>query len=253
MLKTPGQRFKYILYICDLNNDILLPLKYLTRLFLFLLPIAVSNCTCDRIPKEGQVKAHIIEYKVTYLEDKAGSIPTSILPGKMTVVFADHYALNRIEGFLGQFSLIFIANLSNRTVINLIKIFDKKYVYYGATDELPVCISEIDSINIVEEEKNIEFAGFKCRKLKVTSSNYLDINVLCTDQIKVKNPNITTPYKDIDEVLLMFNTRLSLLEMKFTATKYEEKEVPWEIFQVPDDYQEISKVNIEQVLQELFK
>jgi len=217
------------------------------------LPGLLSNCTCNRIPKEGQVKAHVIEYKVSYLEDKAGSIPTSILPGKMTVVFANHYALNRIDGFLGQFSLSFIANLNTRTVINLVKIFDKKYVYYGSRDELPVCISEMDSINIVEEGKNIEFAGFNCRKLLVTSSNYSDINILCTDQIKVKSPNITTPYKDINEVLLMFNIRLSLLEMKLSASKYEEKEVPWDIFQVPDGYEKISKANIEQVVKELFK
>ena len=231
-------------------------MNYLTRLAqicLILLTVFLYGCKWGKIPEKGQVKAHVIEYKVTYLDDKAGSIPTSILPGKMTLVFADHYALNRIDGFLGQFSLSFIANLKNKSVVNLVKIFDKKYVYYGKEDELPVCIEPIDSIDIIEEEKNIEIAGFRCRKLRIKSSNHPDITVLCTDQIKVKYPNITTPYKDIDEVMLMFNTSLSLLEMKCTASKYEEKEVPWEIFRVPDDYKSISRENLEKVIKELFK
>jgi hypothetical protein len=247
MLKTPVQGLNIFYTFIKYINDKLLPLKYLTRLFFLFLLAILSSCHWNKIP------AHVIEYKVTYLEDKAGSIPTYILPGKMTVVFADHYALNRIEGFLGQFSLSFIANLRNRTVVNLVKIFDKKYVYYGMVDELPVCIAPIDSMKIVEEGKNIEFAGYSCRKLLITSSNHPVINVLCTDRIKVKNPNITTPYREINEVLLMFNTRLSVLEMKFTASKYEEKEVPREIFRVPDDYQSISKENLEQVIKELFK
>jgi hypothetical protein len=225
----------------------------IARIFLLSLPAILFSCKSDKIPEKGQVKAHVLEYKVKYLEKKAGSIPTSILPGKMTVVFADRYALNRIDGFLGQFSLSFIANLKNRSVVTLVKIFDKKYVYFGKTDELPVGIASIDSIKIVEGEKEVELAGFKCRKFVITSSNHQDITVLTTDQIKVKNPNITTPYKDIKEVLLMFTTSLSILEMQCTVAKYEEKEVTWDIFRVPTDYQRISRENIEQVIKELFK
>ena len=231
-------------------------MKYLTgtaQFLLLFLTVFLFSCKWDKIPETGQVKAHVIEYKVTYLEDKAGSIPTSILPGKMTLVFADHFALNRIDGFLGQFSLSFIANLKKKTVVTLVKIFDKKYVYYGKQNELPVCIEPINSINIREVEKNVEFAGFSCRKLLITSANHPDITVLCTDQIKVENPNITTPYKDIDEVMLMFNTSLSVLEMQCSANKYEEKEVSWEIFRVPANYISISKENLEKVIKELFK
>ena len=228
-------------------------LNRFTQISLILLIVFLQSCNWGKVPEKGQVKAHVIEYKVTYLEDKAGSIPTSILPGKMTLVFADHFALNRIDGFLGQFSLSFIANLKNKTVVNLVKIFDKKYVYYGKEDELPVCIAPMESIDIKELEKNVEFAGFRCRKLLIKASNHPEITVLCTDQIKVKDPNITTPYRDIDEVMLMFNTSLSLLEMKCSASKYEEKEVPWDIFRVPDDYISISRENMEKVINELFK
>ena len=228
-------------------------LKYIIKVIFVIIFAGFSGCNSNKIPTEGNVKAHVIDYKVQYLNSKAGSIPTSILPGIMTVAFADHYALNRIDGFLGQFSLRFIANLKTRKVTTLVKIFDKKFVYYGNAGELPVCMAPLDSLNINEESETIEFAGFKCKKLLVSSSNYNDFNIFCTDQIDVKNPNNTTPFKAVNEVLLMFNTRLSLLEMQMKAIKYEEKEVPWEIFRVPEDYVKISRLDMEQLINELFK
>jgi hypothetical protein len=210
------------------------------------------GCRFDNIPVDGNIKARIIQYKVNYLDDKAGNIPTSVLPGRMTVIFADHYALTRIDGFLGQFSLNYIANLRNHTVITMFKIFDKKLVHFGKAGDLPICLKPIESIEIKEKENNISFAGFQCKKLIVSSANQNDFYVICTDQIDVKNPNATTPYKDIDEVLLMFNTRLSLLSMQLIAEKYEEKEVPWNMFHVPDDYRKVSRADLEMVIQTLF-
>lgn len=211
------------------------------------------SCRYDSAPVKGTVKASVIHYKVNYLDDKAGSIPTAVLPGRMTVVFADHYALTRIDGFLGQFSLNYIGNLRNRSVITMVKIFDKKFVHYGKYGELPVCLEPIESIKIKEKERGISFAGFLCKKLLITSDNQNDFYVLSTDQIKVKNPNATTPYKDINDVLLMFNTSLSLLNMQLVAEKYEEKEVPWEMFHVPVDYSKLSRKEIELVIEKLFK
>ena len=228
-------------------------LKYLIKVIFVIILAGIFGCNSNKIPTKGNVKAHVIDYKVQYLNTKAGSIPTSILPGIMTVIFADHFALNRIDGFLGQFSLRFIANLKTRKVTSMVKIFDKKFVYYGIAGELPVCMIPFDSLNINEESGTVDFAGFKCKKLLVSSSNYNDFNIFFTDQIDVKNPNNTTPFKNINGVLLMFNTRLSLLEMQMKAIKYEDREVPWEIFNVPDDYVKISRLDMEQLINELFK
>jgi hypothetical protein len=228
-------------------------LNYFKGLIFLLLFAGLSGCNSNKIPKEGNVRAHVIKYKVTYLNEKAGSVPTSVLPGYMTLIFADHYALNRIDGFLGQFSLSFIADLKERTVINMLKIFDIKLVYYGQSDEIPVCVAPIEAMKVKEEDSNAKFAGFNCRKLLITSSNYGDFIVYSTNQLNIKNPNNATPYSSIDEVLLMFNTRLSMLKMQMNATKYEAKEVAWELFQVPPDYKKVSKEYMEQKLNELFK
>ena len=135
----------------------------------------------------------------------------------------------------------------------MVKIFDNKFVHFGRSGELPVCLKPLEYPEIKEKERNISFAGFICRKLLITSANQNDFYVLCTDQIDVKHPNATTPYKDIDEVLIMFNTRLSLLNMQLIAEKYEERDVAWEMFHVPVDYRKVSRADLEMVIEELFK
>jgi hypothetical protein len=227
-------------------------LKYL-RFWYLLIPFLVfTGCKSNALP-EGDVSAKVIEYKVNYLSDKAGAIPTKMLPGKMTVIFADHYALNRIEGFFGQFSLVYIANLKNESVITMLKIFDKKYVCYGKKGELPCGFKSPKNILIKETGNNRDLLGLSCKELKISSDENPTFYALCTDKIDVKDPNITTPYKEINEVLLEFNTQLSLLEMNLTAISFQEKTISWNIFKVSEEYKERPKEFMENTISELFK
>ncbi len=227
-------------------------MKYLHFWYLLIPIILFAGCKDKAIPT-GEVNAQVIEYKVTYLNEKAGSIPTKMLPRKMIVIFADHYALNRIDGFFGQFSLIYIGNLKNASVITMLKVFDKKYVHYGKKGELPCGFIKPEKLTIEKTGKAGELLGLNTIELLVTSDDYPSFLALCTEEIKVKDPNITTPYGDVDEVMLEFNTRLSLLNMNLSATSVEEKIISWDLFRVPDDYHERSKEFMEKKFEELFK
>jgi hypothetical protein len=218
-----------------------------------LIPLFIfTGCKNNKVP-EGEVSSTVIEYKVIYLSEKAGNIPTKMLPGKMTVIFAGHYALNKIEGFFGQFSLVYIGNLRNKSVITMLKLFDKKYVYHGKEGELPIGFSELENMVIKETGNTKEILGFKCKELLISSDKKPDFYILSTDQVKIKNPNITTPYKEISELLLEFNTELSFLGMKLTANSVQNKVISWDAFRVPPDYQEKPKEFINKTIQELFK
>jgi hypothetical protein len=218
-----------------------------------LIPVLITaGCKNSTIPK-GEVTATVIEYKVTYLTEKAGNIPTKMLPGKMTVIFAGRYALNRIEGFFGQFSLVYIGNLKNESVITMLKLFDKRYVYYGKKGDLPCGFNELKNLSIKETGTNKDLLGIHCKELLISTDEKPPFYALCSSDIDIKNPNITTPFKEINEVLLEFNTQLSLLDMKLTATSVKDKTISWDLFRVPVDYKEKSKEFMENTIRELFK
>jgi hypothetical protein len=227
-------------------------LKYLITGYLLISVFILTGCKSNKIPT-GEVTATVIEYKVTYLAEKAGKIPTKMLPGKMTVIFAGHYALNRIEGFFGQFSLIYVGNLKNESVITMLKLFDKKYVYYGKKGEFPCGLKDPGIVSIKETGKTAEFLGLVCKELEINTGSDSLLYAISTGNLKIKNPNVTTPYKEIKDVLLEFNTQLSMLDMKLTASKLDEKTVSWDLFRVSEDYKERPREFMENTIQELFK
>lgn len=216
---------------------------------LFLLP----SCNRSNLPSEGTVNAKVIEYKINYLEDKAGSIPTSILPGRMTLIFADNFALNRIDGFLGQFSLSYVADLKKKSVTTYLRLFDKKYYYIGQPGELPCGIEPLDNIQITPTGQKKEIAGYIANEIIVRTDDNKEIILYTASLDHIKNPNITTPYSEIKEVLLEFFTRLSVLDMRISASRLYNKEVDWLLFNIPEDYVQISKAEMEKAMHELFR
>ena len=222
------------------------------RKCLFLL-FAFGVIGCGRNTGSGDVKAYTIHYRVTYLDNKVGSVPTEILPDHMTLVFTNHYALNNVEGFLGQFSLSYLADLRKKKVTTLIKLFDKKYYYEGSPGEIPCGIDPMEGMELKPGKKNTIIAGHECQEYILSRPGEKDIPVYSTDEIKIKSPNITTPYRDHNQVLLQFYTRLSVMDMILTADSVTSGKVPAGIFNVPEGYQPVSRRTMETVLNELFK
>jgi hypothetical protein len=227
-------------------------LKYLNLKYLFLI-IVLSTISCNSFKKIKDIDAKIIKYRVEYLDEKAGNIPTRFLPSKMTLIFADHFAINSIEGFMGQFSLTYIANRKKKTVTTLLKIFDQKFYYIGKEGELPCGIDPMTGSSIVEGSSQAEIAGLTGKEKILKQKGQPDINIYTTDEIKVKNPNNTTSYKDVDEVLLVFYSKLSIMKMMFFAEEYAENVVSSKILEIPEGYKALSRAGMEKTIEELFK
>lgn len=230
----------------------ILKLNRLVRRYLIVFLVIVAS-SCSNKNKTGQVNANIIEYRVEYLHEKAGSIPTRILPDQMTVIFAYPYALNNIEGFFGQFSLSYVANLRKRKVTTLLKLFDKKYYYEGEQGEIPCGVDPMEGMSITPGNDTKTIAGYRCHEYILARPGKENIPLYSTDELHIKSPNITTPYLHHNDVLLQFYTRLSIMDMLLVADSCRTGTVKKDLFMVPDGYQEISRVKMEKVLDELFK
>jgi len=195
----------------------------------------------------------VINYKIEYMSDMAGSIPTNVLPGKMKLVFANHYALNSVEGFLGQFSLVNIADLRKETVTTKLKIFDKKYYYKGKKGELPVGVDPMNNFVLEKGTKGVMIAGHNADEWILKREGKDPLRMYSSDSFDIEHPNITTPYKGIDDVLLLFYIRLSALDMVLIAESIKEETISSNEFIITDDYKQISKETMERTLNELFK
>jgi hypothetical protein len=195
--------------------------------------------------------AHHLKYQIEYLEDKAGDIPTKILPGQMDAYYTDYFVLSRIEGFLEQFTLTQIADLRREKVTTMLRFFDSKFYYEGKNGELPVAIIEPKKMNVTLTGETTLIGGLHSERVEVDTGDE-KFNIYLTKDFDVKRPNIATPYRSIDYPLSEFRVQLSLLKMVLSCKEFETKSIDSQLFEVPPEYRLVSKEDMENIINSLF-
>jgi hypothetical protein len=197
------------------------------------------------------IEAHYLKYQVNYMEERAGTIPTTILPEQMDTYYTRYYVLTRIEGFFSQFSLIQIADLRQKKVTTLLNFFGNKVYYAGSEGELPAGIVEPEKLKCRYTGDMTSIAGLRSERIEVdTGAEKYDI--YCTRDFSTKRPNIATPYRCVDHALSDFRIQLSLLKMHLTCREHMTKTIESEAFTIPEDYRPVSRQAMESIINSMF-
>jgi len=178
--------------------------------------------SCKSDPRQRKITSGRIDYKITYLNTNLDVKTLELLPKEMKLLFDEKQAVNNIEGLLGFYKLDAITDFHTRKCSTLLKVFDKHYLFKGRRDEMMCCFDAMEEmeIRITEEKKTI--AGFECTKaLALLPSAGDTIIIYYTNDIELKHPNATNPYREINGVLMEFELKLLYLKMRFTAEDYQ--------------------------------
>jgi hypothetical protein len=197
------------------------------------------------------MEAHYIRYKIDYLEPTAGDIPTRILPSNMQAWYTDYFVLTKIEGFFNQFSLIQIADLKNRRVSTLLNVFGNKVYYRSKQGEHPASVVVPENLNFTNTRENSMIGGLNSWRVEV-DTGVEKFNIYYTEDFSVRRPNLSTPYRAIDQPLSDFPIQLSYLKMHLSCKLYEERIIESEIFAIPEEYREVSRPVMEGFINSLF-
>ncbi len=219
-------------------------------LFIMLSLITFTGCRSDK-NAANTTTADVISYKVNYLEEMAGDIPTKMLPDVMEAYYTRRYIKTSIKGFFGQFSLVQVADLRRNKVITMLNFFGNKAYYVGERGEIPAGIVPLRDPEVNFTNDTLTICGMLSRRAEVTTTGST-YDIYYTETIDIKSPNITTPYYFIDYVLSDFRVQLSVLKMHLVMKKHVEKEVDISDFQVPEDYDPVSRQTMESLINSLF-
>jgi hypothetical protein len=105
-------------------------------------------------------------------------------------------------------------------------------------------------MEITKTAKKSVICGFNCKNAEVTlpSDRSKVYNIWYTDEIKLKNPNASTPFSEIDGVLMSFFFFIGTAELRFTAETVYKKEIPDKAFERKEQYIRISRENISKII-----
>ncbi len=220
-------------------------MKKTTPFILATLILFVSSC--ETILSGKKISEGKIVYNIEYLDDESDNPLISLLPKTMEIKFKNNNTVTNIEGFFGTFKLRFISDVETKTNYSILRIMDKKYIQTVAFGEEPAGY-EMPDFTIEETNEKVEIAGYKCHVAIINSEGKEPIKLYYTYDIKIKNPNANNPFSEIDGVLMGFQVKLTGLNMKFEAKKVVEEIVDDSEFAVPDDYKEVTKEELEEIL-----
>lgn len=193
-----------------------------------------------------------IHYGVQY-EGHVTLMPRDLMPKNLVVLFKNDNIIYELVSPFGNSGIINLSNPSKEIHDTYLSLFTIKYFYPSKPGELYPGFEAMRGMEVTKTSKSLVLCGFKCKNAEVTfpfdrSKIY---NVWYTDEIPVRNPNASTPFSQIDGVLLSFFFFIGRSEFHFEAQNVYKKDIPDETFDRRAKYLKVSREYIEKFIDKM--
>jgi hypothetical protein len=192
-------------------------------------------------------------YYSLYFSEYSGPVPEAFMPKNLVVSFKKDKILFEILSPYGDSGLRILSNPETGILETYLSMAKFKY-YYTATDgeSLPG-FEGMDGMEINKTSKTSVICGFNCKNAEVTfpADRHKIYSIWFTDEINIKSPNASTPFSEIDGVLMSFFFIVGKSEMHFYAESVFKKEVSNKTFERQPNFERITKEDFNKVIEEM--
>lgn len=186
-----------------------------------------------------------IHYSITYA-GTTSPVPKEIMPKDLVVTFKDDKILFEILSPFGNSGIINLSNPSEEIFDTYISIFTLRYFYAAEPGEIHPGFDAMNGMQIEETDSTRMICGYLCNNARVSfpSDRSRIYDIWYTREIDVENPNLSTPYRDIDGVLMSFVFIIGGSELNFMAENVYSKTIADEKFNRREKFSRISRDDI---------
>jgi hypothetical protein len=193
-----------------------------------------------------------IHYTIEY-SGNTGSVPKDLMPKTLVVSFKKDKMLFEIISPFGNSGITNLVNPETKIFDTYISMFGQKYYYSGSPGETHPGFGSMNEMEIKKTSKTSNICGYNCKNAEVTfpfdrSKVY---TIWYTNEIKVKNSNASTPYSELDGVLMSFYYIMGRSELKFDAETVYQKEIPDNTFERKPKFRLVSREDMDKLLTDL--
>jgi hypothetical protein len=190
-----------------------------------------------------------IHYNIDYIAS-GGTMSNEFKPKTLVVSFKKEKILFEILSPIGNQGIINIVNPEKNIYDTYLNMFAARYYYSANQGEMHPGFSSMDGMELKKTNRTTTICGYSCKNAEVTfpSDRKKVYDIWYTNEIKVKNTNASTPYHDIDGVLLSFYFFLGSSQMKFDAETVYDKEIPDKSFERRLKFRLISKPDMDKII-----
>jgi hypothetical protein len=186
-----------------------------------------------------------IHYNIDY-SASIGSIPIAVMPKNLIVSFKDDKILFALISPIGNSGILNLSNPDKDIYDTYFSILTLRYYYAAKKGEMFPGFEAMSGMEIRKTEKTLVLCGYSCKNAEVTfPTNRAKIfDVWYTNEIGVKNPNASSPFQEIDGVMMSFFFLIGHTELHFNAETIYRKDIPDQMFERREKFVRVSREEI---------
>lgn len=194
-----------------------------------------------------------IHFNIEYV-GSFGSVPKEVLPQNLIVSFKKDKILFEMLGFANS-GILNLSNPEKGYFDTYFSFFTNRIYYAGQQGEIYPGFEIMKGMILKKTSKTSVICGYNCKNAEVTfpSKGEKVYEIWYTNEIKVENPNASTPFNQIDGVLMNFFFFLGPAELHFNAENVFSKEVPDETFDRRLKFQRVTKEEIAKFIDKMIR
>ena len=207
-----------------------------------ILVVACFSCKKSGIKNIDQGQIH---YTIEYLGN-ISPMHKEFMPKNLIVSFKNDKILFEILSPFGNSGIVNLTNPQEKIFDTYISLFTIRQFYSCKPGEIHPGFDNMKGMMIRKTSKTSVICGFNCKNAEVTfpSIPRKVYNIWYTDEIKVSHPNASTPFRDIDGVLMSFFFFIGTAELHFDAETVYKRDIPDKAFERRERYIRVSREDI---------
>lgn len=201
----------------------------------------------------SKISEGTIEYAVSYPPGKEDNFMASMLPTIIKYNFKNNEASVDLAISMGIVSTSLIANLNKKEVTQTLSIMGKKFATKLDSNQVEKMIQREPESKIVFLDKTKKIAGYNCKSARVDflSDTISDFEIYYTEDINIKEPNWSSPFRNIKGVLMEFHIKKYGVEMILTAKNVLKNEIKDGHFDLTPDYKMIPIEEMDKMFEDM--
>lgn len=208
---------------------------------------AITAMTCNSCSTKGN--KYLDQGEIHYSVDYAGAIgtfPREFLPKYLVVSFKNDKILFEMISPFGNSGILNLDNPEKNIYDTYFSLLTIKYYYPAKPGEIYPGFEAMQGIEIVKTAKTSVICGFDCNNAQITfpADREKKFDIWYTKEIRVRNPNVCTPFSEIDGVLMNFFFIIGHSELHFNAETVYKKNIPDQIFLRRENFVRVSRQEI---------
>lgn len=222
--------------------------KYIAFLLSIITLLGLAGCEKSSVKTIDEGEIH---YKIIY-NDRQGAFPEELMPNMLIVKFKNDKSIMEITAPIGKNGIYNLFDPGNKTNNTYISFLGLNYFYIGEPGEIPPGIDPMEDMILEKTDDVKDIGGYKC-KHATAKIDGLDrtFDIWYTTEIDLSKPNSSTPYKELDGVLLNFFYRMGEMIVEFEAKGIYQRPVPDRDFEKGDEFRRIKREDMDSIISKM--